>query len=236
VETTSLVPLATRVPAPFNFVAAVPVEVNGVEADVSFQPIAAWDIGVVAAYSKGEIQDGFVPCSDYSPRDGIPDSSGTVPTVTQIRTATGGDNISGCTVSQRASLAPLWSGTLQSEYRLPITSALTGYARGLLSVYGDSQNDPTNTVDDVKSYELLNLYVGVRAADGAWEVGLYGKNVTDTERVLSRSSSVLSTAYNIGPVSANGLTNYYGGSNVAGLSYTPPREFGLTVRYSFGSK
>jgi iron complex outermembrane receptor protein len=217
----------------FNFVAAVPVEVNGIEADVTYAPFANWDVSAVASYAKGEIKDGVIPCNDYFPHDGIPDSGG-VPTVNDIRTATGGDNLSGCKVDYRSSLAPLWSGTIQSEVRMPIAS-LTGYARGLLSLYGSSQNDPTNAVDNYDSYELLNLYVGVRDPDGKWDVSLYGKNLFDKEEVLSRSSTVLTTPYNIGATSVTGVSNYYGGSSVSGLSMTPPREFGLIVRYSFGS-
>jgi iron complex outermembrane receptor protein len=118
---------------------------------------------------------------------------------------------------------------------MPITSALTGYVRGQVSLYGDSKNDPANSVDDYDGYELLNLYVGVRDASGAWEVGLYGKNVTETERVLTRSSTVASTPFNLGATASSGLTNYYAGGVAGGLVMTAPREFGLSVRYSFGS-
>lgn len=216
----------------FNFVAAVPVEVTGVEADISFAPTADWEIGAVAAYSKGEIQDGFVPCNDFFPTDGIPDSGSQVPTVGQIRTATNGDNIAGCTVNYRASLAPVWSGSLQSEYRVPISATLTGYARGLLTIYGDSKNDPANAVDDYEGYELFNLYLGVRDPDGKWDVSLYGKNLTETEDVLVRSSTVMTTNPNNQLVQ----TNYYGGNATSGLGFTAPREFGLIVRYAFGSR
>jgi iron complex outermembrane receptor protein len=228
-------PGLTRV-SPFNFVAAVPVEVNGVEADVAFQPVSSWDIGAVAAYSKGEIQDGLIPCNDYSPRDGVPDSSGAVPTVAGIQAATGGGTISGCTTNYRSSLSPLWSASLQSEFRVPITSALTGYARGLLSLYGSSQNDPTNANDDYDGYELFNAYLGVRDANGQWEVSLYGKNLFDKQEVLTRNSSLATTSYNIGATGVTGLTNYYGGNATSGLNMTPPREFGITMRYSFGSR
>jgi iron complex outermembrane receptor protein len=235
VDTTSLGPPKAERVNVFNFVGAVPVEVNGAEAEVNLAPNSQWDIGAVASYSLGKIKDGFVPCNDYAPTDGVPDG-GVPASVAAIGAATGGDNLAGCRVTQRASLAPLWSASLQSEYRLPITSELDGFASGQLSLYGDSKNDPTNPVDDYDSYALLNLYLGVRGGSGAWEVSLYAKNVTDTERVLSRSSSVLTTSYNVGATGQTGLTNYYGGSAVAGLTLTPPREFGVTVRYAFGAK
>jgi iron complex outermembrane recepter protein len=226
----------------FNFIAGVPVEVYGVEADVTFVPVSSWDIGLVAAFSKGEIKEGLIPCNDFAPRDGTPDSSAGVPyggSAAAFQAAVG-DNIAACTATQRSSLAPQWSAALQSEFRMPITSAFDGYVRGLLSVYGNSKNDPTNPVDDYDGYELLNLYFGIRDPDGRWDVALYGKNITETEEVLTRTSSTVTTAYRV-PLSATNVlsfnppTNYYGGNATAGLTMTPPREIGLMMRYSFGS-
>jgi iron complex outermembrane receptor protein len=217
----------------FNFVAAVPVEVNGVEAQVDFSATPTWDMGVTAAVAKGEIKGGSIPCNDFAPHDGIPDSSGTAATLPLLQAAVGpGQTISACTVTQPSSSAPQWSGSVQSEYRLPVTSDLNSFVRGQVTVRGNSKNDPSNAVDDYKSYELLNLYLGLRDASGAWEVSVYGKNVTNTERVLSRSSTTFATPLNAGAAS----TNYYAGDNVSGLIMTPQREFGLSLRYAFGSK
>jgi iron complex outermembrane recepter protein len=231
---------------PFNFVAAVPVEVNGVEAEVNFAATKSWDMGVSAAVSKGEIKGGLIPCNDLN-ADGIPDASPVPPaSVAAFRAAAGlglADTLSSCKVTQSSSSAPQWSSVLQSEYRLPITSSLTTFARGQMSVYGNSGNDPTNSVDDYKSYQLTNLYLGVRDASGAWEVALYGKNVTGTERVLSTSSTTYNGGYRIlnpttfATVGGGAFSSdYYGGNSTAGMVMTPPREFGLTVRYAFGSK
>ena len=216
----------------FNFVGAVPVEVNGVEAEVDFLAKPNWDMGVVAAVSKGEIKDGFVPCNDFD-QNGIPDAVSTNPSLATLQTAVGpGQTISGCRVTQPASASPQWSGTLQSEYRLPITSELNSFVRGQMSINGNSKNDPSNAVDDYKSYQLLNLFLGLRDTDGAWEITVYGKNVTNTERVLSRSATTLTTRLNAGNVA----TNYYGGDATSGLVMTAPREFGLQLRYAFGSR
>jgi iron complex outermembrane recepter protein len=228
---------------PFNFVAAVPVEVKGAELEVSFAATPNWDLGLTAAYAEGEIKDGFIPCNDYNPRDGIPDTLGLPASITgnppaaggpgqALVNANGGEHLAGCTVTQRSSNAPEWSGSLQTELRLPIGSAFDSFARAQVSLYGSTENDPTNTVDDYSGYELLNLYVGLRDQDGAWEVALYGKNVTETEEVLARSASTMSTPLNAGTQP----TNYYGGSNTTGLIMTAPREFGVNLRYSFGSR
>jgi iron complex outermembrane receptor protein len=219
---------------PFNFVAAVPAEVMGTELEVVFAATANWDVGATLAYADGEIKEGVIPCNDYNPRDGIPDAQG-LPAgfnVGQMQTVTNGAGISGCAVTQRASTAPEWSGSLQTEYRLPIGATLETFARGQLSLYGSSENDPTNAVDDYDGYELLNLYFGLRGQDGNWEVALYGRNVTETERVLTRSATVMSTPLNAGSQD----TNFYGGSATTGFAMTAPREFGLMARYSFGSR
>jgi len=214
----------------FNFVAAVPVKVNGVEVEAIYQPLDNWNISGNVSFAKSKIKNGLVPCNDYFPTDGVPDSVSGVPTVDQIRTATGGDTIAACAVDFRASLAPLWSGTLSSEYFHPVSSNVDGYIRGLVSFYGKSKNDPSNAVDDVKAYALLNLYAGLRESNGAWDVGVYVKNLLEEERVLSRSPTPLTTTYNIGSVSNTGVTTY------RGITFTQPREFGVTARYAFGSR
>jgi iron complex outermembrane receptor protein len=224
---------AAGVPQPrvntFNFVAPVPVEVNGVEAQLSLAATKQWDIGVSASYSKGEIDNALIPCNDYFPRDGIPDTGSTVPTADQILAATG-DNLATCRASYRASNAPLFGGTVQSEFRVPLSSSLDTYVRGLVTYNGNAQNDPANAIDDVGNYTLLNLYLGLRGGDGAWEVTLYGKNITDTERVLRRDPTPATLSYQVGRTSVTGVSTY------RRISMTDPREFGVQLRYAFGSR
>ncbi|CAN7584319.1 TonB-dependent receptor [Phenylobacterium sp. LjRoot219] len=219
----------------FNFVAAVPVKVNGVEAEASYQILDTWNLSGNVSYAKSKIKNADVPCNDFFPADGEPDTASGVPTIGQIRAASGGDNLAVCNVAFRASLAPLWASSITSEYHQSLRGDVDGYIRGLLQLYGDSKNDPSNAVDDVKAYALLNLYAGLRAPDGAWDVSLYAKNITKTERVLSRSPTPLTTNYNIGATSFSGVTTYRGASTT-GITFTAPREFGVNVRYAFGSR
>lgn len=209
----------------FNFVAAVPVKVHGVEIESSLEITDRWSAGLLFSWSKGEIQDATVPCDRYG---------GAVPGIADIRAASGGDNLATCTVDYRSNFAPLWTSTLQSQYNFPVGS-LEGYVRGLWTLYGDSRNDPGNPLDDVDSYSILSLYAGVKDPEGKWEVMIYGKNLADTERVLSREAtqaSVGMTNISLGPggverESINGLTPW------RTVSMTPPREFGVNVRYNF---
>jgi iron complex outermembrane receptor protein len=228
----------------FNYVAGVPVTVKGVEGEVAFAPSSQFNIGANVSYSQGKIKNGTVACLDLN-KDGNPDVVSTAPTLAQLEAAVGSTNISSCQVGFNANLSPRWSGTVQSEYNMPIGNIGEGYVRGLFAWKGKSQNDPVNTFDDVKSYGILNLFAGVRDADGRWEVGLYGKNVTNTFRVLTRSNGLATTPLRGGvplggPVTSSGplsTTNYFAGPNgQGGLTVTEPREFGINLRLAIGSR
>lgn len=221
----------------FNYVAGVPVKVKGVETEVSFTPSERFNIGGILSYSKGRIQNGTAACLDLN-KDGVPDVVSAPPSLAQLEAAVGANNISACQVNLNATPAPRWSGSVQSEYNMPIGDTMEGYVRGLYNWKGNSANDPVNAFDDVKSYGLLNLYAGVRDADGRWEVSLYGKNVTNTFRVLTRSNGPQATPLRGGvplggPVTSSGalsFTNYYG------ITVTEPREFGINLRLAIGSR
>jgi iron complex outermembrane receptor protein len=226
----------------FNFVGAVPVEVNGVEGDLSFEVSDHWNLGLVASYSLGKVKDGTIPCNDLN-GDGIPDNVTSAPSLPQLQAVVGADNLAACQTSQRSAFQSPFSATLQSEYRVPISGRMDGYLRGLISYNGKSQTDPTNIYDDVGAYALVNLYAGVRAPDGAWEVSLFAKNLFETEKALTRTTP-LSTSYQqlgfggfgpTGPILTGPTAATYT-STYTGVTMTPPREFGLNVRYAFGSR
>ncbi len=228
--------------AQFNFVAAVPVEVNGVEGEVSYDLTPNWNIGAVASYALGKIKNGVIPCNDLD-HDGKPDTTTAAPSLAALQAATGGNNLSQCKASQRSSFQPPFSTTIQSEYSQPIRDNFEGFARGLIYYNGKSQGDPTNTFDDVNAYALVNLYAGVRAPDRAWEVTLYAKNLFDTTKVLTRTNP-LSTSYQqlpgaiIGgvPTITGRPTAVTDTSTYTWITSTPPREFGVTLRVALGSR
>jgi iron complex outermembrane recepter protein len=124
------------------------------------------------------------------------------------------------------------------EYSRPLNDRMDGYLRGLFTWKGNSVNDPVNAFDDVPGYGILNLYAGLRASNGAWEMSLYGKNITNTFRVLTRSNGPSVTSLRAGiplgppPVVSSGpiAGSYYG------ITVTEPREFGINLRFAFGSR
>ncbi|GFE73530.1 TonB-dependent receptor [Novosphingobium sp. TCA1] len=217
----------------FNFAGAVPVEVNGVEGDVSFDIMPGWNLNASASYSLGKIKGGTVPCNDLD-GDGVPDATTTAPSLAELQAAVGADNIAACNVSQRASFMAPFSATVQSEYAFPAFGGTDAYLRGLMTYTGKSQGDPGNAWDDVSDYALVNLFAGLRADDGAWEIGLYAKNIFDTTKTLTRTTPLF-TSYQR-PISATATTAATYTSTYTGVTVTAPREFGINVRYAFGSR
>jgi iron complex outermembrane receptor protein len=187
----------------------VPVKVNGVEGEVAFQLDEHFNMGAQISYSLGRVTNGQVPCGTTPP---------TPPQQVNI-----------CSVNQRAGLTSPFQASAQAEYTRQAFGQADGFIRGQLSYYGHSQNDPTNPYDDVKAYGLVNLFLGLRDHNGAWEVNAYAKNLFDTQRVLSRIASPYLTGYATFTGGNAVVTNY------RGITVTQPREFGLTASFSFGS-
>lgn len=207
----------TRTVGTFNFVAPVPVEVYGLELEAFFQATDNWNISAMYSWARGLIDNGTVPCNVYG---------GQIPTVVDIETVVGADGLATCNANFRSNFAPLWTATLQSEYVIPVEE-MEAYVRGLVTLYGDSKNNPTNPYDDFSSYGIVNLYGGLRSADRRWDAMLFVKNLFNTEVVTSRGSSPVFQSYNIGASGQRAVTPY------RQISVTAPREVGLNVRYNF---
>ena len=227
----------------FNFVSGVPVEVWGMEGELSFEASQDLNISLVAAYADGQIKNGVIPCNDFLNPDGVPDSPASAPSLGELMGAVGSDNISACTVNQPASSQPKFSATAMAEYSHPISNRVDGFLRGLYSFYGKSGGDPTNAWDSVKQYGLFNLFTGIRDPQGAWEVTLFAKNLFDMDRVTQRSLP-LTSQYQTLPLLGFGAAGPIFGSpenasytsTYSNIRMTPPREFGLNVRFAFGAR
>jgi iron complex outermembrane receptor protein len=208
------------------FVTAADVKVKGFEAELNVRPLEGWTIGGTLSYANGKLSNAVVPCLDLND-DNNPDVTvGTPSVATFLANAPGG--LDTCVRNDRSNNASPWGATLQSEYTHPLTHNMNGFARGLFTWKGNSLNDPGNPFDDVSSYGILNLYAGIRAHDGSWELTAYAKNILDTFRVLTRSNGPQRTS----TLNRGGLTftNYFS------ITSTEPREFGITARVAFGSR
>lgn len=218
-------------PGGFGFLSPVPVTVNGIEGELSYQLLEHWSLGLNAAYADGKIKGGIIACTDLN-GDGIPDINPTRPTVAQLQAAVGaGQTLSVCNgINRRANVTPKFSANFQTEYGFAVGEKTDAFVRGLYSFFGKTQNNPDNPFDDVKKYGLLNLFAGIRDKDGQWEISLFGKNIFKTQEVLSLSSSVVSTSVQVGASGTNQTSPY------RSLTVTAPREFGISARVALGSR
>lgn len=216
-----------------QYAAPVPVTVKGVEAELSFKASDRFNLQLVAAYADGKIKNGFVPCNDLN-GDGVPDVVTSAPTVAQLQSAYGANNIGSCSVSQRSAYQSPFSASVQAEFNQPVSEKVSAFARGQFTYNGKSQNDPTNAFDDVGAYGLLNVFAGIRDPEGAWELNLFAKNVFNTVKTLRNVPAVTTfqeLTFGNPPTVGGSFTSPYSQINT-----TPPRQFGLNARFAFGSR
>jgi iron complex outermembrane recepter protein len=215
-----------------NFVSPVPVRVEGFEVEFAWTPSDNFSLTANLAYALGRIRNGVIACNDFVTPDGQPDVVTAAPSAAALFARVGTNNVSACTVNFRAGSASPWNGTVQIEHNADLNASTEIYARGLATYSGSALSDAANPFDDRGSYLLLNAYAGVRDPDGAWEVAVYGKNLTGNNSILATSLGPLFTT--AGATTIN--SSYIGLGNASTPGLVSPREFGITARFSFGSR
>lgn len=206
-----------------EFTADADAKVKGIDVEAGFQIIPGWSLDLGFSWSKAQLDNALIPCNDGN-FDGTVDNI--VPTVQGFIDA--GVIVARCRSSESIARTPRWNLTAQSEYSTPISGAVDGFLRGNFVYYPDNPNSSQGFVID--KYSLLNLFAGVRSPDNAWEVSLFANNVLNTQQVLSINP--------VAPVSSGNVAAVFGrpASGYQQIAYTPRREFGLLVRYAFGSR
>ncbi len=195
-------------PQTFQFTTNVPATVKGLDLDGSLQLTKRWNVGMAFSYSDGHMEGASIPCNAPIPA---------------------AQHVALCTSNNAVTTAPTWNANLQSEYWVPITSSMDSYVRGLFTYY--PKNDRASgqgsgfTAD---AYGILNLYAGIRQTEGAWDVQLFVRNLTDTKKALTFEQAQETN-------NVSGVNMSFGQSGYYRTSVTPLREFGITARYAFGS-
>lgn len=197
--------------------------VKGIDVDAAFQVTPNWNVSFAMTYSDAKLKSALIPCND-SNFDGTPDTG--VPTVAQF--VAKGLIVARCRSNDSISRTPKWSLNVQSEYFIPLSEVTEAFVRGNFNYYPDNPNASQGIVID--KYSLLNMYLGLRDRDSAWEVTLFANNLLNTQQILSFNA--------VAPTSAAAIATFPqpGGPGYNQISYTPRREFGLQVRYSFGAR
>lgn len=189
-------------------------KIDGGEIELAYDFTHRWNAALNASVSSGKYDNARVPCRDTN-NDGVPDGGNNPPAAS----FPAGQSVFYCAVNDSISTVAPWSLTLQSEYNFPVGGA-EGYVRGLFTYFGKNDNlGPTYVAE---GYGLLNLYVGARAEAG-WDVSIWAKNLLDEQNILTRGNTnqIYQGAFQ---------TGYHG------ISYTKPREIGVTLRYAFGAR
>jgi iron complex outermembrane receptor protein len=201
-----------------SFVVNAKSVVNGVDLDGSLRVTPRWTVSGAFSYADGHVDNAAIPCIPPG-FDGV--------SVASFKTAVAAAGKPGaliylCNSSSSVSRSPTWNTTVQSEYFHPVTKGMDGYIRGLLTYYPSNPNASQGL--DVSSYALINLYLGVRDPDDAWEVTVFAKNLTNRFVTLSRDLAPIADSNTFGS------SGYY--NNV---TFTPPMQVGLNVRYAIQS-
>jgi iron complex outermembrane receptor protein len=106
---------------------------------------------------------------------------------------------------------------------------MDGFVRGLFTYYPENKRqEPGLAVDN---YSVTNIYLGVRASDGAWEASLFARNLFND-----------STATDISNIQENldgqlkSFPSLIRPSGYFQTTTTAPREVGVSVHYALGSR
>lgn len=205
-----------------GFVANVPVKIDGIEADASFRFSPNFNLGGSLSYVKSRITGGTIACN---PVGAYP------PSVTQIEAASQGGNgdVAQCNATGRpASYSPRFTASLRGEYNHRLDDNKEAYLRGQLSYYGATPLNTDVPFNKQDPYALLNLYVGARDTSGRWDLSVFVKNVTNTQAILAANGgNTVQTSATAGGIFP---------SSYSTVGYTPPREVGLNLHLTFGSK
>ncbi|WP_170150186.1 TonB-dependent receptor [Parahaliea mediterranea] len=183
-------------------------ETMGVEAEFSYLIDTNWLASLSASYNDTEFTDAKgVPCSNGEP---IPD----------VEYAYNTCDLTG----EPAGRMPQWSAVLTSEYSLPVSRIRSEwYLRGLLKA--ESSRFAASIDDDLPGYAFLDLYTGLRALDGSWDVFLWGKNLFDRAALLQ----VKPIPPVLDPVNSGTVETGY----IEVQNQLAPRIVGVTAKFNF---
>ena len=203
-----------------SFTTNVPAVVDGVELTANAKVTKNWSISGSFSWANGRLSNASIPCNS-SKFNGVVDNI--APTVAQFQAA--GQSVALCKSDASTSTAPPWNLTLQSEYNHPVNGNVDGFIRGLVYFYPRNANASLNYV--VPAYGLTDVFLGLRGANTKWELSVYGKNILGNQTATSIGATDTWPA---------GLSAFFGpDTGYFSVTLPPPRQFGVALRYAFGS-
>jgi iron complex outermembrane receptor protein len=120
-----------------------------------------------------------------------------------------------CDISgQRLSGTSKWAGSLQARYEGPVSNNLVGYAAAdasYRSKFFSAVND--DPFSEIKGYGLVGAQIGLRAANGPWDVSIWTRNLFNKDYLVT---STVNATWGITQVAVG-----------------EPRTFGFTLKNNF---
>ena len=110
---------------------------------------------------------------------------------------------------------------------------MDGFIRVLATVYPENKNRAEANFT-VPNYSLVNLFLGVRGHDGAWEASIFARNAFNTQRALDVATAQLNLDGPLGAAFPSLIKHQSGYFSTPQM--TPRREVGVNVHYAFGSR
>jgi iron complex outermembrane receptor protein len=202
----------------------LPAKIDGLEFNAAARLTNQWTASAALAFADGRV-NGSGPCDP----PGLGPNASPAAALAALQAA-GVVTFICPGLHDSTAHIPRWNFNVQSEYDQPISSTMQGFVRGLLNYY--PSNPYTSLVGyTAPSYTTLDLYIGVNHPNRSWEVALYGKNITNDRTITDIPFSQVSSA-EVPTLSAFFPRN----SGYAQATLVPQREFGITLRHSFGSR
>jgi len=134
--------------------------IQGAELEVQGLITPNWNAGANISYVDAKYDNASIPTNSPTP---------TTQTEVVYHTISSG----------RIGTQPNWSATANSTYTLPL-GPVDAYMTGLVKYQSSREDDSfANNVGLVAGYATVNLYVGIRDVNDAWDVTLFARNLFD---------------------------------------------------------
>ena len=199
------------------FYSNVDARVRGFELEVAARPIQNLSIGANVSYSKIKSQGGNVPANPGACAGAVAVS------------AANPINVCPSAKGQVLNTQAPFQATVNGSYDVPLFSSIGGYFRFNVNYQGKNPNFGNfrtgTTFRSTPSYAIVDLFAGLTGPDSAWDLGFYAKNVFDKQVELARVPTINSV-----------YSTFSAPSGYDVVRASRPREIGVTVRYSFGSR
>ena len=196
------------------FYSNINARVRGIEAEIAAKPLNNLSLGANISYSQIKSKGGNVPCND----------------ATRPINAANPINICASANGQVLNQQAPFQATVNGGYDVPFNDSLAGYFRFNVNYTGKNPNfgnfrSGTSVFKSTPEYAVVDLFAGLTAHRGAWDLGVYAKNVFDKQVELARVATINSV-----------YSTFAAPSGYDVVRASRPREIGVQLRVAFGSR